>query len=133
MRYASREVLVLSPLPCWKHLSEEVRRQLVVEMIADVESEAALRRRRSGSQVLGASAVRGQHPFSRPSRPKKSPAPLFHAASKRVRQELWAAYAWFVCEFAKRRRSCDRGIGWRGFPRGASRLPCRLWPDRRFR
>jgi hypothetical protein len=55
MKYATREILVLSPLPCWKHLSEEVRRQLVVEMIADVEAEAALRRQRSGSQVLGAS------------------------------------------------------------------------------
>lgn len=88
MKYATREILVLSPLPCWKHLSEEVRRQLIVEMIADVEAEEALRRQRSGSQVLGASAVRGQHPFDRPARPKRSPAPLFHAVSKQVRQAL---------------------------------------------
>ena len=39
------EVLVLSPLPCWENLNKEVQRQLVVEMIADIESEAALRRR----------------------------------------------------------------------------------------
>ena len=51
MRYATPEVLVLSPLPCWRHVSEEVQRQLVVEMIADIESEAALRRRRSGSRA----------------------------------------------------------------------------------
>jgi len=111
MRYASREILVLSPLPCWKHLSDEVRRQLVIEMIADIEAEAALRRQRSGSQVLSASAVLGQHPFDRPARPKKSPAPLFHAASKRMRLELWAGYAWFVSVFREasaRLRSGDR-------------------------
>ena len=80
-------------------------------MIADIEAEAALRRQRSGSQVLGASAVRGQHPFDRPARPKKSPAPLFHAVSKVVRQELWPAYAWFVSQFrqaSEKLRSGDR-------------------------
>ena len=119
MRYATREVLVLSPLPCWKHLSEEVRRQLVAEMIAEIESEAAARRRRSGSQVLGASAVRGQHPFDRPARPKKSPAPLFHAMSTAARQELWAAYAWFVSAFREasaKLRSGDRSAR---FPPGS--------------
>ena len=119
MRYAMREILVLSPLPCWKHLREEVRRQLVIEMIADIEAEAALRRQRSGSQVLGASAVRGQHPFDRPARPKKSPAPLFHVASELVRQELWAAYAWFVSAFraaSAKLRSGDRSAR---FPPGS--------------
>jgi len=119
MKYATREILVLSPLPCWKPLSEEVRRQLVVEMIADIEAEAALRRRRSGSQVLGAAAVRGQHPFDRPARPKKSPAPLFHAASKRVRQELWTAYAWFVSAFREASAKFRSGDRMARFPAGS--------------
>ena len=119
MKYATREILVLSPLPCWKHLSEEVRRQLVVEMIADIESEAALRRQRTGNQVLGASAVRGQHPFDRPARPKKSPAPRFHAASTRVRRELWAAYAWFVCEFRQASEKLRSGNRLARFPAGS--------------
>jgi len=119
MRYATREVLVLSPLPCWKHLSEEVRRQLVVEMIADIEAEAALRRQRSGSQVLGASAVRGQHPFDRPARPKRSPAPLFHAASKLMREELWTAYAWFVAAFRDASAKLRSGDRTARFPAGS--------------
>ena len=118
-KYATQEILVLSPLPCWKHLSEEVRRQLVVEMIADIEAEAALRRQRSGSQVLGASAVRGQHPFDRPARPKRSPAPLFHAASKLVRQELWAAYAWFVAAFREASAKLRAGNRLARFPAGS--------------
>jgi len=119
MRYATPEKLVLSPLPCWKHLSEEVRRQLVVEMIADIEAEAALRRQRSGSQVLGAARVRGQHPFDRPKRPKKSPAPLFHAVSKRVREELWRAYAWFVSEFRRASEKLRSGNRLARFPAGS--------------
>jgi len=119
MKYATREILVLSPLPCWKHLSDEVRRQLVVEMIADIEAEAALRRQHSGCQVLGVSAVRGQHPFDRPARPKKSPAPLFHAASKLVRQELWAAYAWFVAAFRDASAKLRSGDRLARFPAGS--------------
>jgi REP element-mobilizing transposase RayT len=119
LRYATPEILVLSPLPCWRHLSDEVRRQLVVEMIADIETEAALRRQRSGSQVLGASVVRGQHPFDHPARPKKSPAPLFHAASKRVRQELWAAYAWFVSAFREASTKLRSGDRMARFPAGS--------------
>jgi hypothetical protein len=119
MRYATREVLVLSPLPCWKYLSDEARRQLVVEMIADIEAEAALRRQRSGSQVLGASAVRGQYPFDHPARPKKSPAPLFHAVSKAVRQEFWAAYAWFVAAFREASAKLRAGDQLARFPAGS--------------
>ena len=119
MRYATREVLVLSPLPCWKHLGEEVRRQLVVEMIADIESEAAVRRQRSGSPVLGASAVRGQHPFDHPARPKKSPAPLFHAVSQLARQELYAGYAWFVSAFRDASAKLRSGDRTARFPSGS--------------
>jgi hypothetical protein len=119
MKYASREILVLSPLPCWKHLREEVRRQLVVEMIADVEAEAALRRRQSGNQVLGASAVRGQHPFDRPKQPKKSPAPMFHVVSKWVRLELWAGYAWFVAVFREASAKLRSGDRLARFPAGS--------------
>lgn len=67
--------------------------------------------RRTGSQVLGYSAVRGQHPFDRPKKSKKSPAPLFHAASKAVRWDLYEMYGWFVGDFrnaAEKLRSGNR-------------------------
>ena len=37
--------------------------------------------------------------MSRPKKLKKSPAPLFHAASKAMRQYLWEGYAWFVAAY----------------------------------
>jgi REP element-mobilizing transposase RayT len=121
MKYATREILVLSPLPCWKHLSDEVRRQLVIEMIADIEAEATLRRQlgESGAGSFGDTRATS---FDRPAQPKKSQAPLFHAASKLVRQELWAAYAWFVAAFREasaKLRAGDRLARFPRFPPGS--------------
>jgi REP element-mobilizing transposase RayT len=119
MRFATLETLTLSPLPCWKHLPEEKRRKLAADLIAEIEAEAATRRQRTGSQVLGASAIRRQHPLGRPKKSKKSPAPLFHAASQAVRRELYEMYGWFVAAFreaAEKLRAGDRMVS---FPAGS--------------
>ena len=119
MRFATPETLTLSPLPCWKHLPEEKQRELASCLVAEIESEAAVRRQRTGSQVLGASAVRGQHPLDRPAKPKKSPAPLFHAASKAIRRELYSMYRWFTATFreaSEKLRAGDRTVS---FPAGS--------------
>ena len=44
--------------------------------------EAATKREQSGNQVLGVSAVLAQQPLATPKNSRKSPAPLFHAATK---------------------------------------------------
>jgi hypothetical protein len=119
LRYATHEVLTLSPLPCWKHLTPEARRRLVADLVAEIEAEAAIRRQQTGSQVLGVSAVCGQHPLDRPKRSKKSPAPLFHAASKAVRQELYAAYAWFVAAYRDASEKLRGGTRTVAFPLGS--------------
>ena len=119
LRYATAETLILSPLPCWKDLPEETRRRLIAGLIAEVEAEAAARREQSGAQVLGAAAILGQQPLSSPNRSKKSPAPLFHAATKAVRQELYEVYGWFVAayrEAAEKLRGGDRTVR---FPAGS--------------
>jgi REP element-mobilizing transposase RayT len=119
MRFATPEVLVLSPLPCWRHLSEEKRRELVAGLITEIEADAAAHRQRTGSQVLGTSAVCGQHPFDRPKKSKKSPAPLFHAASKATRLALYAMYGEFVAAFrtaSEKLRGGDRAAP---FPAGS--------------
>lgn len=119
MRFATLETLTHSPLPCWKHLPEEKRRKLAADLIAEIEAEAAVRRQRTGSQALGASAVRGQHPFDHPAKSKKSPAPLFHAASKAVRRELYAMYGWFVAAFREASEKLRAGNRTASFPTGS--------------
>jgi hypothetical protein len=100
-------------------LLEETRRRLVAELVAEIESEAAIRREQTGSQVLGVPAVRGQHPLDRPKRSKKSPAPLFHAASKAVRRELYAFYAEFVAAYREASEKFRAGNRTVAFPLGS--------------
>jgi hypothetical protein len=91
--------LALEPLPCWRHLPEELVRQQVSEMIADIEKEAAERHRAEGTRPLGVAGVLGQDPHHHPSRLSRSPAILVHAASTKVRRALHAVYREFVAAF----------------------------------
>lgn len=97
--YSSPETVRLTPLPCWKHLSAERYRKRIGDLVEQVVAEAEAERARTGSSVLGAEAVQRQEPGTRPENLKKSPAPLFHAFRKKVRQELYEAFAIFVAAF----------------------------------
>ena len=119
LKYASVETLHLSPLPCWKHLPSEVWRARALNLLHEIDEETAARRSRTGSQPLGIAAILGQHPHDRPQRSKRSPAPLFHALSARVRDELWEGYCWFVAAFrdaTEKLRAGDRNAA---FPAGS--------------
>ena len=80
-------------------LPEEVWRGRALGLIREIEEDTAAQRSRTGRPPLGVAAILGQHPHNRPKSPKKSPAPLFHAVSAKVRRELWEAYRWFVAAF----------------------------------
>jgi hypothetical protein len=102
---------VLSPLPCWAHLSPEAYRQQVTDLVEAIESEAATGMAASGRVPLGVEGVLRQNPETRPVQSKRSPAPLYHAASRAVRKAFWEAYAIFVAAFweaSERLRAGDR-------------------------
>jgi hypothetical protein len=89
-------------------------------------SETAAEFAKAGREPFGVSSVLRQDPETRPVRSKKSPAPMFHAATKAVRKAFWEAYALFVAAFreaSERLKSGDRTacfpVG--SFPPG---LPC---------
>jgi hypothetical protein len=111
LRYATEERFELTPLPCWAHLPPEVYRKRVAELVEEIESEAAAALAQAGREPLGVADVLRQDPETRPARSKKSPAPLFHAATKAVRKAFWEAYALFVAAFrdaSERLKSGDR-------------------------
>jgi hypothetical protein len=99
LQYATREVLTLDPLPCWKGLTEEQRQRRAAALVADIEAEAVTRRKKNGVKPLGPAAILPQDPHHQPKRSKKSPAPAFHAASQAVRRGLREAYALFVAAY----------------------------------
>jgi hypothetical protein len=119
LRFAETESLQLAPLPCWSDLPPEVYRGRVAELVAEIEAEASAVREATGVQPSGPETVRSQNPHARPMRTKKRPAPRFHAASRRARDELKQAYGWFVQAFreaAERLRAGDRTVR---FPAGS--------------
>jgi hypothetical protein len=65
----------------------------------DIEATVAKLRSETEATVLGPGAVQAQKHESRPARPKKSYAPLFHAFSRRLRRELYDAYHLFFAAF----------------------------------
>ncbi len=98
-QYATRETLELAPLPCWKHLTPKHRQRRAAALVVDVDAEAAAQRERTGVKPLGPQAILAQNPLSQPAKPKKSPAPAVHAATKAVRRELRNAYFTFVAAY----------------------------------
>jgi hypothetical protein len=119
LQYATREVLTLDPLPCWKHLPEEERRRRIAALVEDIEAETVARRKRTGALPLGPAAVLSQDPLRQPKKTKKSPAPAFHAASKGMRRELWNAYSLFVAAYRDAAEKLRAGIRGAVFPVGS--------------
>jgi len=124
LKYATPETLTLSPLPCWKHFSADQQQERVADLIHEIEAEAATERERTGIEPPGPAAIQAQRPHDRPNKPKKSPAPFCHAASKAVRRELYDAYAWFVGCF---RQAAEK---WKAGDLAAS-FPCGSFPPGR--
>ena len=111
LKYATEEELAFSPLPCWAHLSPEEHRQRVADLVEEIETEGRAERKSKGIEPFGLESILKQNPHTRPTRTKKSPAPLVHAATKAVRQAFWEAYATFLAEFrdaAEKLRAGDR-------------------------
>jgi hypothetical protein len=116
--YAIPETVIFSPLPCWKHLSPGAYRERVEDLATDIEEDAAKARKRTGAEPLGTAAILAQDPVSRPQRLKKSPAPLFHAASKAARQVFYEGFALFVAAYRTAAEKLRRGDPNPCFPAG---------------
>ncbi len=116
--------LEVAPLPCWEGLGEEQRQRAVRGLLEEVEAEARTR----GTPVLGARAVRAQHPHTRPEHLKRSPRPLGHASTRQALKELRERYRAFVAVFREAAARWRRGDFSACFPLFA--FPPRVVPGR---
>jgi hypothetical protein len=88
-------------------------------MATEIEEDTAAARKRTGTEPLGAAAILAQDPTSRPKRLKKSPAPLFHTASKAVRHSFYEGFSWFVAVYRTAAEKLQRGDPDPRFPIGS--------------
>src|SRR3954463_10952550 len=107
--YATTEIVILSKIPCWAHLSDEAYRQRVASLGEDIEAEAAAVREATGTRVLGVEAILARDPLYRPKKLARSPAPRVHAATRAARKAFYEAYSWFVGAFRDAAEKLRRG------------------------
>lgn len=97
--FAETESLTLEPLPCWAHLTPDARRRIIASLLRAIEEEGAQRSEATGCRPLGRRVLQRQDPHTAPNRTARSPAPLVHAASRRIRSELRERYRAFASAF----------------------------------
>ena len=117
-QYASPQEVILSQLPCWKHLDPEAYRSRIAELLHEINATARQEREAKNIKLLGVKAILAQDPVDRPEAPKKSPAPSFHAFRKEAHKTLWEAYAWFVTAFREAAEKLRTGDLTAKFPIG---------------
>lgn len=121
--HSQRRELQLAKLPCWRDLSDGEYQRRMAELLREIEDEINSRRRADGKSLparkVCAQQIRGQDPHDSPSSPlRRRPRPRCHAASRRVREEMWRTYHRVVAAYrsaAERLRSGDRTVE---FPEG---------------
>lgn len=116
---AEDESVVLTPLPCWRHLSAEAYQERMRELLADLVSEARTRHRHGGTRPRGLRRVLREDPQSRPRSLKRSPPPRFHAASREMRRLLREAHSAFLASYRDASEALRRGSLRPRFPEGS--------------
>lgn len=122
-QFREREVVNLSPLPCWQGGEPEILRERVHKLVAEIEAETEARHLAEGTEPTGVGQVLAHDPHQRPVRSKWSPAPMFHCDSKIAYDILKGAYAAFNDAFRKATRLWQRGDLRAEFPEGAFAPP----------
>lgn len=123
------ETLELSRLPCWEDLSWQEYRERVREMVVEIEKETQEHHRAEGTQPLGRQAILKMNPHHKPKRAKRSPALLVHAATKKAREAVRAAYREFVTSFLAARDKLRKDRPTHGFPEGCFPSPLPFVPS----
>jgi hypothetical protein len=123
--YATRYELELRPLPVYQEMTEDEHRQMIADLIGEIEAKAL--ELRGGRPFFGAQAVKEQDPHQRPRKVKKSPAPmLFYVPGDKEKRnrmkddydEFEAKYRAASLDLCRRARQQGRRNPARGFPRG---------------
>jgi len=120
--FATKYRVHFSPLPAFRDLPPEEYRQMVADLIAEIEDEG--RGKREGDLVAGVETILSQNPYEPPTRrPKRSARPVFHFQSREAREGLWGELEAFLEEYRFAADALASGkmeaIDW--FPEGSYR------------
>jgi len=126
LRFATPEMITLSPLPCWEADPLHQLQTRVRAMVHEIETETEEREKRTGRPSLGVQAIYQQHPHDHPARSKRSPAPRFHAATREQRRIMERAYQRFYWAYREAAEKLRAGLQEVSFPPGSFPPPLRF-------
>lgn len=118
--FATRYRVGFAQLPAFRHLTPEEYQDKIAELVREIEDEGE--EKRDGNPVAGVEKILSQNPYEPPTRrPKRSPKPHFHVASKQAWQDLRKESVTFQAQYAVASEALRSGrrpeaIGW--FPQG---------------
>ncbi len=108
--YATRYLVGFAQLPAFRELSVEEYQDRVAELIGEIEAEGEAARQ--GNPVAGMEKILSEDPYEPPTlRPKRSPRPLCHTASREARKDFEALLVAFLARYwpaSEALRSDDR-------------------------
>ena len=110
--------LQLTSVPSQTHLAPQEYRQLMIDMVREVEVETCQRHKLDGTAPIGIRAIMDRHPHRRPDKRKKSPRPWFHALSQKAREAMRAALTWIVAAYREAAERFRQGEFDVEFPEG---------------
>ncbi len=116
--HSSVEAITLSPMPCWSELDDDECQQRVTSLVQEIEDETGRMHKEQGTSPMGMKTVLKQNPHDRPKTIKRSPAPLFHTATRAAREQLRTAYECFVESFRSAAKKLKSGEFPVQFPAG---------------
>jgi REP-associated tyrosine transposase len=117
--FSTTETLHFSPLPCWKHLSEDGYRARIGDLVDTITAETRKRHRLAGTRPLGARRICRKKPEFKPREAKKSLARQVRTATTEARRLLIEAYRAFVRSFRAAAERLKAHGDLSGFPPGS--------------
>ena len=97
--YAMRYEIELQPMPCFSHLSPMEYREMIADLIREMEEEGAADREERSFPVLGAERILAEHPHRAVGGGELFAAPVLFAASRETRVSMKEDYKAFVTDY----------------------------------
>jgi hypothetical protein len=122
--FATEYEVGFAPLPAFRHLSDEAYREMMAEIVREIEEEGEAQR--NGDSVAGVARVLVQNPYEKPTRKtKRSPKKLFHVRDEDLEKSLRADLSEHL---AQRQEATERLLGAAGETGASLGFPVGCYP-----
>ena len=103
--FTQEKELHLERIPSLAHLSSQEYRNVMIDMVREIETETHALHREQGTVPLGVAEILKRDPHHRPDQTPSSPRPWFHALSRASRKAMVEALTWIIAAY---RDAADR-------------------------